>query len=256
MEKCGEAMATDTQKLTIKKSSLLFIFIIAPFFIDQIQGYLTLVLELNIPFSLMFKAGIILFMLAYFIMHRKLYSLGILIFITVVLLLSVFTDVNNLKYIATDLLLFIKLLYFPMAVFFFIAVFKNEKYSDLNLYYIFRFLFYALFVAMIASIFGFGFSQYGVTAANVSIGYSGYFYAGNELAPLAVLLYSYNLFYHLYNKSSILKLSIIMVTGFLTCLLIMTKVSVGGFFVCTLFMPIFMNMFQGVLKWKKITFFY
>lgn len=247
-------MATSTRKITIKNSTLLMAFILVPFFVDQFQGYLTLVAMVNIPVSLLTKAVMILIMVGYLMIKNKIYELLIIASLIMILLFSLLTDVYNLTFIVADIRLIIKLVFFPLSLYFFITVLESSSRD--YLYSVMRFLFYALFVAMVLSVFGIGLSQYGVSSTNISIGYSGYFFAGNELAPLAVLFYSYNLFYHLYNESSVFKLSTVFFIGFISCFLVMTKVSIGGFFVCTLMIPIFMNLSQNLLKWKKVTLLY
>ncbi|MCP5382483.1 MAG: O-antigen ligase family protein [Kordiimonadaceae bacterium] len=253
MQHAENVIAQDLKPLKIRNSSILFVFILVPFVVDQIYGFFALVLMRDLPIALLTKAVMLVIMLVYLINKNKINQIIFLIAISILFIIPLMTDPGNLKYFMEDARLFVKLLFFPISFFFFSTVIEKGNYSDQFIYKTFRFLFYALFIAIAASIFGLGLSQYGINKDSVSIGYQGYFFAGNELAPLAVILYGYNLFYHLYNGSSLLKLSVVFMVGLFTCFLILTKVSIGGFFICTISLPIFMNLSQNLLRWKVKT---
>lgn len=253
MPQADNIIIQETQTFKIKNSRLLFFFILIPFIIDQIYGYLALVMLRDLPIALLTKAIMLTIMVVYLVNKNKINHITVLISFAIIFIMPLLTVADNLEYIMEDVRILIKLLFFPISFFFFSAVMENGNYSDQFIYKTFRFLFYALFLAITASIFGLGLSNYGLNKDNVSVGYQGYFFAGNELAPLAVILYGYNLFHHLYHESSVLKLSIVFVVGLFTCLLILTKVSVGGFFVCTILLPVFMNFSQNMLKWRLKT---
>jgi len=245
-----------SKKLTIKSNWLLFFFIFTPFIVDQIYGYFALVLLVVLPIALITKAMMLIVMIVYLVNQNRVNYITVLVIFSIILTIPLLTDFDNLDYLVEDIRLFIKLLFFPISFFFFSAVMEKGNYNDQFIYKTFRFLFYALFVAITASVFGIGLSNYGLNKDNVSVGFQGYFFAGNELAPLAVMLYAFNLFYHLYNESSVLKLTTVFLIGACTCLLILTKVSIGGFFVCTLLLPVFMNFPQNLLKWRLETYKY
>ena len=249
-------LTQEKMTLKIKNSWLLFFFILVPFIVDQIYGYYALVMLRDLPIALLTKALMLVIMVVYMVYKNKINHITVLISFAIIFIIPLLTDPDNLIYFKDDVRLFIKLLIFPISYFFFSTVIEKGNYSDQFIYKTFRVLFYALFIAITASIFGLGLSQYGINQANVSVGYQGYFFAGNELAPLAVILYSYNLFYHLYHGSSIFKLSLVFMIGFITCVLILTKVSIGGFFVCTFLLPVFMNLPQNMLKWRLKTYRY
>ncbi len=241
-------MGTNIQIQTIKYSTLLFLFILLPFFIDQIQGYLKIETSFEFPFSALMKAAMIILMFFYLCRKKRISELLFLVFLTFILLLSVLTDSGNLHHLPEDIAQLAKLIFFPVSFIFFSTIFRHQFYSDHFIYEIFRFLFYALFIAIVASVFGFGASQYGVDNTGAFIGYSGYFWAGNELSLVVIIIYSYNLFYNLYYQSSFIRILWVFFIGFITCLLISTKVAIGGFLLVTLLLPVFMNLNQSLLK--------
>ena len=242
--------------LVIKKEYFLIMFVIFPFFSDQIQGFLTLELNTFQFYSIIVKTGMMAIMIGYLVLKGKIQSLVTILFLCFILLASLLTDVDNLGFFVADIRMIFKLIFFPISYCFFRAIFEEYKMPDERIYSIYKFLFYALFVALVASIFGFGFSQYGTTSSGISVGYSGYFFAGNEMAPLAITLYSYCLFYNLYYEASLKRLSVVFFIGALTCFLTMTKVSLGGFMIATILIPVFMGLFSDLLRIKVVTYKY
>jgi len=85
-------MASKIRKLTVKYSSLLFLFILLPFFVDQVQGFLKLVVNIGFPFSLLVKAVIISIMFGYLVWKKRLPEITFLMFLFFILILSVVTD--------------------------------------------------------------------------------------------------------------------------------------------------------------------
>lgn len=195
-------------------------------------------------------------MLSHFILKNRVAEITVMLPLIFILLLSTITNPDNLVSITPAIVALIKLIYFPLCFLYFKSVFLTLSYTDTDMAKAFSFLFYGLFIAIAASVFGFGAAQYGVNSEGVSIGYSGYFYAGNELAPLAVILYCFNLSHKLYIRASFKQTFVVFSVGFFTCLLIMTKVAVGGFFLVTILLPLFMNFNQVILKWQIYTFKY
>lgn len=252
-------MAQSTGKITInnssffiiKQSTIIALFIIVPFFIDQIQGYITLVLLSNFPFSLFFKLVYMCIFFIFLLKYNKLnYTVISLGFICIVLL-SMLSTIDSTDQITKNFSSLAKLLYFPISFFFFKTIFLHKNYSALFIYQIFSFLFWALSIAILASVFGIGTSQYGENVEGVSIGFSGYFFAGNELGPLAVMFYACVLNYQIHTKTKMWKLLLTFGVGLVTCTLIATKVSIGGFLIMTLLIPFYMNITQSVIAIKS-----
>lgn len=236
-------------RYTIHLRHLLFVFILSPFFADQVQGYLKLTLSVDVPFSILVKAILLALMLIYLFCHNKIKELTFILSLFTILMVSLFTDDHNITYAGDTISMIIKLIFYPICVLFFLELFKKINVDDDYIYNALRFLFVALFIAIIASVFGFGYSQYGVNQEGVSVGFSGYFWSGNDLAPLSVILYTFNLFHHIYNRSSAMKFFACFAMGCLTCVLISTKVSIFGFLVVSFVLPILMNINQNILKW-------
>lgn len=235
----------------IKKETLVFLLVVFPFFSDQFQGFLTLQLKIASPFSVLIKTGMIIFMTGYLIYYNKVIKLFLFLFLFFILLISLLTNTQNLQYFIKDFSYIMKLVYFPLSFFFFLTVWENKHLKDQTFYLINKFLFIMLSLALAASIVGIGMSQYGVNASGVSLGYSGYFNAGNELGPLALIFYTSVLFHQLKNHFKFKVIFITFIVGFFICLLIATKVTLLGIILVTLITPFVMGFNKNLITIKK-----
>ncbi|WP_042150736.1 MULTISPECIES: O-antigen ligase family protein [unclassified Pseudoalteromonas] len=162
--------------------------------IDTLTGFFVSGLGLDLKLSAMFKFGLlILLIFALACYSRK--NIIILFSLMLTLLIGpLFNLINTYDVMGFlfDFSYVIKILT-PLMIFLFcIEVIKrwpdNAYRYGLKVFY---FSFCVLLFNIIAGILGFGFSSYGSKDGEVSIGIKGFFYAGNEVSGLFVLLFSF-----------------------------------------------------------------
>jgi hypothetical protein len=225
----------------LEKNNFIFLFLFfLPFFADQIQGFFTLSLNLNFKLSLLIKFFLVVYFSLFLIKNKRKNAIIVLFVTLLLLLMSVVNgSLRDITSFIEDLSYIIKLLFMPLSYFFFYQFFiKYDVSIEKSLNY-FEYCFYFLFFAISISIFGYGYSQYGVNEDGVSIGYSGYFYAGNELACLYLILSSSMIFkkMHLNSNNIIMTFNFILV--FICGFLIGTKVAILASFLIAAIFPLF-----------------
>ena len=118
-------------------------------------------------FKLAYLSTYFIFLLKYNKLNYVIASLGLIFIMS----LSMLSSIDSASQITRNVSSLAKLLYFPITFFFFRSFFSRNNYNEAFIYRIFNFLFWALFIVILASIFGIGSSQYGETEDGVSIGF-------------------------------------------------------------------------------------
>ncbi|MGB1019130.1 MAG: O-antigen ligase family protein [Chitinophagales bacterium] len=204
--------------------------------IDSINGFLIFnKINTGISLSQLIKFPILfLMMFRIFLLNRK-YFIHLLIII-LVLVFSVFINYINAINVTifSEVTLILKLLVIPISLYYFVCL-KNVNY---HYYYnsvvkIFKIAFVVLFINIFLSLIGVGYSSYAG-----GIGNKGFFYAGNELSAVYLIVSSFLLQYVFKNnkrKYYYLLAAISIGLG----VLISTKVSMLSILVIVILIPIY-----------------
>lgn len=218
---------------------VVLVFIIIPYFIDQVDGFVNLVLNKGWPIAKLYKTPMLLFAIGYVFAFDKTkkYALALLAII-LLFIASTLVNIHDLfpdgAIIGSDLGYLLKIFTFPILYFYF-AVFHsyNPFPSYVFVRKLFLFLFFAFSLAIIASYFGFGLSFYGETEDGESIGQQGYFTAGNEISGFLILIVSLFYFYAFRTVNVLYMFSSL---GFAlgVCLLMGSKTAIGTSIICFL----------------------
>jgi len=213
------------------------VFIVIPYFIDQINGFVNLVLNRDLPISKAYKTPMLLFAIIYTFLFDKTRRYSIMLII-LLLLMSASTVVNiydqypQFDDLASDLGYMLKIFSFPVLYFFF-AVFhtRNPFPEEQFVRKIFLFLFGAFGVAILLSYMGFGIPFYGTTREGESIGQQGYFISGNEISGM-YLLYASVFYYYVFKSESIINMFLGLAVGIGVGMLMGSKTAIGSSIIC------------------------
>ncbi|MBQ7239949.1 MAG: O-antigen ligase family protein [Bacilli bacterium] len=220
---------------------IIYLFILLNPFIDCITG---LQERFNIPFSIgVIARGIILLSaLIYLFLNNKnrktiylflIYLIFECIYTFIYLRTGVFTEFKNL----------IVIFYLPLMILFF-SNYKNKKIDE-SLITTISFIY--LFLIIIPFLFGQGFNTY--SGADGKSAFLGFFYEGNELSALMILLLPISIKYLLENRKYI-HLIIYLILYMISIILVGTKVLLLGTFVTFLYFGIkYISKFE---KRKKL----
>ena len=203
--------------------------------VDSINGFLLLnKVNTSISLSQLVKFPILFFMLfRIFLLNRK-YSLHIFS-IVFILLTSVFVNyfqIASINFIA-EFTLILKLMVIPVCLYYFVCLKNiNSDFYNNSVSKIFKIAFIVLFVNIFLSFVGVGYSSY-----SGGIGNKGFFYAGNELSAMYLVINSYLLLnvYQNYQRKYFYLLSVIAIA---LGLLISTKVSMISILFIVLLIPL------------------
>lgn len=206
--------------------------------IDMLNGYLLRELEASpvISISQMYKIILLGFLFVRINITEKV--IVILVF-GLLLLPTVFQVVSsyNIKLVFIDLVKVVKYLGSVLAFFYFRTLFINKGYLLKWVYKWMLFSFLALVVNIFLRLFGLGFPMYSLEA--LEIGSKGFFYAGNEVSAVLIIVSSFLMYwYQLYNKKMLF--IIIGVVAILTGLYITSKTAILG----TIFTFIYFFIFK------------
>ena len=190
----------------LRKSNLIpWIFIILPFFIDQIDGFIFEEFQQELPISKIYKTPLLLFSIGFvliFSSERK-YKIWLSVFMLFVLisqLVSTLYAQPTLDTLLTDFGHLLKIFAFPILYFFFMTYFRTIPLPSFNaIKKLYLFLFFSFSAAIIFSFFGFGIPFYGYTKEGESIGQQGYFISGNAISAFYLLISS--IFYFIIIRS-------------------------------------------------------
>lgn len=164
--------------------------------VDTLTGFLVSGLGIDLKLSAIYKFGmlvIVLFSLACY--SRKKASLVFILLLTLLVgpLINLADDLDILGFIL-DISYVFKIL-LPLIIFLYcteVAKRRPEKVYQFG-HYVFYFSFLILLFNLLAGVLGFGFSSYGGEDDESAIGVKGFFFAGNEVSGLFLILFSYAL---------------------------------------------------------------
>ena len=144
----------------------------------------------------------------------------------------------NIKLVFTDAVKVIKYLGSVLAFFYFRTIFTHKRHLLKWVFRWFLFSFLILVINISLRLFGLGFTMYSL--GTLEIGSKGYFYAGNEISAVLIILSSFLMYWlQLYNKKMLF--FIISVVAILTGLYITSKTAILGtiftFFYFFIFSP-------------------
>lgn len=222
----------------------------APVLIDQVNGFLYKEYASEISVSQVFKFMYIgLFTLIGFLSLKSFVPISVLV---LALLLGVVNGIffYGSPFLFSDVVFISKILMFPLSFYFFNRMFSKVGFgtSFKIIKYVNGFIFINLFLALVASVVGFGMSNYGTTVDGVGYGFKGYFIAGNELGALFILIYSFTYYFSL-KDGKLARIWLVAFLGLLSALLIVTKTAIISYFVITFSTPIVVRIYQK----KKLT---
>lgn len=213
-------------KFILKVVSILLI-------VDMINGIL---IRSNFPMSFSFSQIIkisLIALMAYRISQlSKIKTLAIfLITLGLTFIYIVNTLLNNNFDYLHEFIVFNKLLLIPISALYFSEMVKLNQIQILPFYKSIVYVSLSIIcINIIAGKLGFGFEQY-----SGGVGSRGYFYAGNEVAALLLLLSGIVLYWNL--KTDYKKYILISLFLFIVSILNATKVCIFGIFILIIFMP-------------------
>ncbi|GEM_PF-2300966 len=197
-------------KGSINKNWLvIWLFIILPFLVDQINGFAFSELNISFSFSKLYKTPLIMLAFLYVVIfdnkgYFKIALLLLLLFIMISQFINFYVNKQDFDSLTQDFGYLLKIFTFPIVYCFMAVYYSHNPLPDFNIIrklYIGLFLSFAL--AIFLSYFGFGIPFYGITKEGESIGHQGYFISGNEIS--AFYLFIVCIFYYLMVKTEKLK---------------------------------------------------
>lgn len=244
-----------------KKYSLIYLLdILIPLFftflllVDSIDGYF-LIHNIKFPIGIIYKA-ILMFLLfvrlcsvkeATFIIYTQ--------FLFCVLLFFHHSFFKNGGEIAISLLIgsYFKFIGAVWTYLYFCDYVIKEKDKAIN--NITKILFInatIVIINIILGIFGIGYSSYGMEDNGSNVGYQGFFYAGNELSGVILILFSFILYYlakqySSHSKKYVLSATILMIVATLTA----TKAPIIAMILSLFFIPRIINI-KSPKTWNYI----
>lgn len=230
------------------------LFLIPILFIDMINGLL-LENNINIPlsFSQIYKLLILVFFLIriYFVPNDfKIikYFFLLLLFPTFIRILK---DTFIFSYLFSDIIKVSKYLTPLIAFFYFKSVFINNNSYVNKLIIKWIYISYAILVSNIwLKIIGLGYPMY----KSGNIGSKGFFYAGNEISALLLILSSFIAYHLFYIEKKRLKYILLNILSITTGLIITSKTGILGTFIIFIIIPMYSLSFKLSLKKIKILF--
>ena len=208
---------------------IIYLFIFLSPFIDCITG---LQERFNIPFSIgVIARGIILLSALIYLLLNNKNRKTIYLFLIYLILECIYTFTYLKTGVLTEFKNLIVIFYLPLMILFF-SNYKNKKLDE-SLITTINFIY--LFLIIIPFLFGQGFNTY--SGADGKSAFLGFFYEGNELSALMILLLPISIKYLLENKKYI-HLIIYLILYMISIILVGTKVLLLGTFVIFLYFGI------------------
>lgn len=218
---------------------VVMVFIIIPYFIDQIDGFINLVLMQKMPLSKLYKTPMLLYAIGYTLYYdrQKKYS-AVLLFILFLIVAGIVFNVLNLYLqfgdVTTDAGYMLKIFTLPILYFYFAVFHSRNPLPDHSfMKKLFLFLFFAFGLAILFSTFGFGIPFYGITEEGESIGQQGYFAAGNEISGM-YLLFASIFYYYIFRSRSVIYMFIGFGLGVGVGVLMSSKTAIASAIICFL----------------------
>lgn len=201
--------------------------------VDSFNGYL-LRSGLTISISQIYKSLILILMLITILLYSRKYSFYLLLLFTVFLSMITLHIVYfpTLPHYTNNLIFFNKLIFVIVNfIFFKYLVSKNPAKTRFFFFTLFLFSLLVIYINIVLSVLGFGFYQY----ESQSIGYVGFFYSGNEVSALMIVLTSPLLFVT-WGKNKFLYV-IFVFALLIFAVLMATKVAIVGTILLIIFIP-------------------
>lgn len=230
------------QRIVLFDKLIFFIFYCL-LIVDSINGFL-LTSGVSISLSQIVKIPLLVLMLSRILMLNRKYFIHILV-IFFILVFSVAINYFKLGIIniAKEFVIITKLLIIPVSVYYFVEISKLDFSNYLKIITrIFIISFFIIFANIGLGVLGFGFDQY-----TGGIGKKGFFYAGNELSILYVVIYS-ALMYIIFNRFSKWQYFVFAAIGFFVGIFISTKVSMLSIIILTFMIPLLSTKWQITTK--------
>ncbi len=181
--------------LRIERTNLIpLVFIILPFFIDQIDGFIFQEFNRDLPISKIYKTPLLLFAMAFVFIYSR--DRPFRIWLSVFFLFLLISQAVNLYFVhlplgplLTDFGHILKIFTFPILYFFLMTYYRKRPLPTfLSIRKLYNFLFICFCIAIVLSYFGFGIPFYGYTKSGESIGQQGYFISGNAISAFFLLI--------------------------------------------------------------------
>lgn len=153
-------------------------------------------------------------------------------------------------YYIQDLIKTSKVISLPLFMFFFLSVFNYKKELEKYFWDFMKFSFGVIFVNLFLGLFGLGYSQYKGTEKN--IGHIGFFYSGNELSALMIIVFMSLGYYYWHKKDNIQKYLLFAFVCLVLALLKSTKTTILGVIVVFSVIPFLSYKFYLNKKFVKI----
>jgi len=137
------------------------------------------------------------------------------------------------------IVVFFKYFLFILSFFYFKILLKNNLINENTIKNICLFNFIIIIINMTIGLFGFGFPVYSSSDSDVSVGVKGYFFAGNELSAVYVLLSSIVIAFFVADIKKKSSIYILLFTLFIYSALLATKTATGGILILSIATIIF-----------------
>ena len=219
---------------------IIYLFLLISPIIDCLTGVQE---RLNIPFSVgVIVRGVIMALAIIYLFKNNKNRLNIYLFLIYLIIEIIYTYSYLRTSIFTEFKNVIVIFYLPIMILFF-SIYKNEK-IDNKLILIINFIY--LFLIVIPFLFGLGFNTY--SGEDGKSAFLGFFFDGNELSALLILLLPLSIDYMLKNKEYLYLVSYLFLYV-LSIIIVGTKVLLLGTFV--VFLYFFIKKLIKVEKKKR-----
>lgn len=206
---------------------------------DVINGFLLKTLEVNFSISHLYKS-LLLFLIIFQLSIKNISLLFLWVFWMVLFNIgSFFFNVigeNNLYPFLKDLLNSTKVLSFPLFFFYFKELIIERRF-DFEKYFkgFVQLSFGVIFINLFLGLLGLGNPQYRVEGKN--IGYIGFFYSGNELSAIMLIVFFF-LAYYTWDKNKLIKYLLLAFVCLFLSMLKSTKTTILGTLLVFSFLPL------------------
>lgn len=208
--------------------------------IDSLNGFF-LFKGINFPVSIGFKLLFTITMVVgLFLLSNNKFYIWFFLFVIFSTVINIPSLVNNPNFFFESLILSQKFLFTVLTYFYFTEYFKTT--SNLNYNFVFNINFIVIISNIILSIIGLGYYAY-----DVGVGFTGFFFAPNEISFLVLIICSH--FMHEVNLKKPKYFLVIFILFLIISVLLAMKVVIIGVFLVGLFI-----FFRGAITLKKITF--
>ena len=150
---------------------------------------------------------------------------SVLLLLILPTIVGFYKEGGHLEILKIDIAIIFKYILLIFSYFFFSNLIKkNSNFLIGDILFVMNASFIVIALNMILGILGFGFAQYGEGSDEISIGTKGFFYAGNEITGVMIVVFVFILFQTYKNK----KLSFYILTALVLLLLSLMKATKGA----------------------------